>query len=249
MLFKTPEDAFYKEKSTLDILDLVTWKKQNNSYNFKSLPKTAILTHTNIISKRTRLFSKTLKGLTGKNYLLSKSLLMCTGFGNGAPAIVSLMEELRVLGVTDFVFIGFAGRLNNKMTEGESCIVDKAFSTTGCSIFYSAKDNFIPNNNDWFVKLRTQLNLKNVTCWSTDVPFRETPSLINIYREKGADFVDMECAAIYAFSQFYALNAFCVLIAADGLFNNQWIPPKEMKKINAAMLNTLKKLIKFNSND
>ncbi|NRD24324.1 hypothetical protein HNV10_13780 [Winogradskyella litoriviva] len=248
MHFITPEDAFFEEKSTLDILKLVHWKKQNNLYNFKVLPKTAILSQTNILSKKDRVLLKRVKGITGKNYILSGSVLICTGFGNGAPAIVSLMEELRALGVTAFLFMGFAGRIQDTIKEGEICIVNKAYSTVGCTMFYSAEDSFIPNKNNWFANLNTKLNWKNAICWSTDAPFRETPSLITTYTKKGADLVDMECAAIYAFSQFYGLNALCVLVASDSLFNMNWLPPKNMDKLNKTMINTFKTLYKLISN-
>lgn len=249
MLFNTPGESFYNEKSTLDILDLVNWKKQNNSYNFKSLPKIAMLVaHTNVLSKKTKLFLKRIKGITGKNYILSNAILICTGFGNGAPSIVSLMEELRGLGVKKFLFVGYAGRLDNKIAEGEICVVEKTYSTSGCTMFYGSENNFYPKKNEWFLEISHKLKSRYVTCWSTDAPFRETPSLINKYRESGAKLVDMECAAIYAFAQFYGMDAFCVLLASDSLYNLRWQPPSDTKSINLAIQALVKNLVKHFSN-
>jgi uridine phosphorylase len=243
------DDSFYKEKSTLDILDIVNWKKQNKKYNFTSLPKTAILTvQHNVISRKRSLFYKKTKGVTGKNYVIDTKLLLCTNFGIGAPAVISLMEELRILGVTQFFFIGLAGRIDHTIAEGEICIAKTVFSTTGCSALYASGTYFEPITNNWFTTIASKLNYKQIIGWSTDAPFRETQSLIEHYKAKGAKLVDMECAAIYAFAKFYNLNAFCVLIASDALSETNWSPPKDMNGLNDAMLKTFKTLSKIISN-
>ncbi len=64
MFFKNLTSAFYQEASILKISDIVQWKKQNNRYNFKSLPSTVIINanirHFNI---KTQLLSKRIKGI------------------------------------------------------------------------------------------------------------------------------------------------------------------------------------------
>lgn len=243
------EASFYKEKSTLDILDIVNWKKQNKKYNFTSLPKTAILTvQHNVISRKRSLFYKKIKGVTGKNYVIEPNLLLCTNFGIGAPAVMSLMEELRVLGVTQFFFIGLAGRIDHTIAEGEVCIAKTVFSTTGCAALYASGTCFEPIKNDWLTAIASKLNYKQVIGWSTDAPFRETQSLIEYYKAKGAKLVDMECAAIYAFAKFYNLNSLCVLIASDALSETNWSPPKHISGLNDSMLRTFKTLSKISSN-
>jgi len=249
MPLKNLDDAFYKEKSILDISDIVNWKKQNKKYNFTSLPKTAILTvQHNVISRKRSLFYKKTKGVTGKNYIINANLLLCTKFGIGAPAVIGLMEELRVLGVTKFFFIGLAGRIDNTITEGEICMAKTIFSTTGCSVLYASGEYFEPIKNDWSINLCSKLNYKEVIGWSTDAPFRETPSLIAHYKTKGAKLVDMESAAIYAFAKFHNLNALCVLIAADSLSEMNWLPPKHMHGLNDSMLQVFKVLSKISCN-
>ncbi|MEE9349316.1 MAG: hypothetical protein V3U80_04655 [Flavobacteriaceae bacterium] len=108
----------YKENSIPTINKIIEWKKNQGNYNFKKLPKTVILTATTSYINRLKKFSKNkIKGISGKNYLIKKGVLLSSNFGNGAPAIISHMEELRALGVEDFIFIGFAGMLNANLTE------------------------------------------------------------------------------------------------------------------------------------
>lgn len=235
--------TFYKEKSILDIIDIVAWKKSNKSYNFETLPKTAVLSLSRfLLSKKQRIFSKKLKGLFGKNYILNKDYVYCSEFGNGAPAIIGLMEELRAFGVENFIFIGLAGVL--KETVGKKAfIVNTTFSTTGTTYLYSDKDCFQPKKEKWFEFFAKELNFKESVCWSTDAPFRETESLINYYREKNVMHVDMECASIYAFADFYNLNALCILVSADSILNLTWSAPKNKDQLSSVLKSTIKKII------
>lgn len=239
------KNSFYDEKSILDISQIVQWNKRNNKYNFQSLPATAIISlNKNGLNKLTRSFSKKAKGLMGQNYILNDHLIFCSGFGNGAPAIVNFMEELRVLGVQHFIFVGVAGALTEKNIGNGLFSINKAYSTTGCTALYSPNNDFKPLDNAWLRTLKSKLNLTETVCWSTDAPFRETKSLVTHFIQKNATHVDMECAAIYAFAEFYKLNALCIIVTADSLANDNWIPPGDVKAMNLNLRLIIKKLIK-----
>lgn len=238
--------TFYKEKSILDIVDIVAWKKSKKSYNFETLPKTAVLSLSRfLLSRKQRIFSKKLKGLFGQNYVLDENYVYCSEFGNGAPAIIGIMEELRVFGVENFIFIGLAGVLNETVDK-KAFIVNTTFSTTGITYLYSDKDCFQPKKEKWFEFFAKELNYKETICWSTDAPFRETESLVSFYQKKEVMHVDMECASIYAFAEFYKLNALCIVVSADSLLNLTWNPPKDKGEINLALKKTIKKIIDLN---
>ncbi|AXP79473.1 Purine nucleoside phosphorylase DeoD-type [Mariniflexile rhizosphaerae] len=235
--------AFYNEKSILDILDIVAWKKSNKSYNFETLPKTAILSLSRfLLSKKQRIFSKKLKGLFGQNYILDENYVYCSEFGNGAPAIIGLMEELRAFGVENFIFIGLAGLLKDEVEE-KVFIVNNAFSTSGSAYLYSDKDSFQPKKEKWFEFFAKELNYKESICWSTDAPFRETESLVLFYQKNEVMHVDMECASIYAFAEFYKLNALCIVVSADSISNLTWNPPKNKSEINLVLKKAIEKII------
>lgn len=250
MAFDELNNNFYTEKSVLDILKLIQWKREAKKYNFETLPKTAFLTlEKGFIDRKTRFFSKKIKGISGFHYQVNNELLLCSGFGNGAPAIVGLLEELRGLGVENFIFIGFAGSLTTDFKENEVCIVTKSYSTTGSTILYSSNDYFEPKKSEWFSNLQSKLNYKEAVCWSTDAPYRETPSLISNYKEKGSTHVDMECAAVYAFADFYKINSMCILMTADSLSETSWKLPMSIKTLNKTLSNIVKSCIKIISND
>ncbi|WP_428224295.1 hypothetical protein [Flavobacterium sp.] len=233
------------EKPILDAVQLVRWKLESNSYNFKDLPKTAILSiNRSFLTLGQRVLSKKLKGLSGHNYLLNANYIFCCEFGKGAPSITTLMEELRCFGVMNFIFLGYAGTIQT-IDSKELCIVKSTFSTTGCSFLYSAEENIASNFNSWLLKLKEHLNLEETVCWSTDAPLRETPTLVNYFHNKGAKHIDMECAAVYAFATFHNLNALCLVAPADTIHNMQWTPPTNLPKINRQMKSVVQKILNF----
>ncbi len=233
MPFNFKESNFYNENSILDISMIVNWNIKRRKYNFDKLPPTAIISlNKNLLSKKMRFLSKKTKGLVGSHYIINNRFMYSSDFGNGAPALIGHLEELRYLGVKNFIFIGLAGALVTHESKNDSFILKNTFSTSGCTALYSMKNSFKPVQNDWYNNLKSKLNLTETLGWSTDAPFRETPSLLNYFRDKKATHVDMESASIYAFSEFYKLNAMCIIVTADDLTNNSWTPPKNIDKLN-----------------
>ena len=231
MHFITKPEAL-TEQSLLSAATLVAWKKERGIYNFKSLPSTAIIgIEKNIFSSQLNLFSKKLKGLRGNNYI-SDAFVFCSGFGSGAPAIVTLLEELRVLGVEQFIFIGLAGILSDNIKTGDAFCVDEALSGSGTTSYYATESLIHPYDPEFVQDIAHSVSLKMTCCFSTDSPFRETPSLIANVKAKGCNMIEMECAAIYAFSQYYKLKAACILLAADVLAE-VWTPPAQHINLTA----------------
>ncbi len=228
-----PTKDFFQEKSLLDISAIVSMKRKANVYNFINLPKTAIITITqNVLGRKDRLLKKKIAGLPGVNYLVNDNFLICTEFGSGAPAIITLLEELRVLGVEQFVFAGLCGSLDAEMKEGDICFVQEAYSSVGCTSLYSPNATFFSKKSELKEKIISALNLKPTKCWSTDAPFRETKSLIRFFKDKGAQHVDMECAAVYAFAELYGLAALCIVITTDSFADFKWTLPRDIHAQN-----------------
>lgn len=57
----------------------------------------------------------------------------------------------------------------------------------------------ISDNDVWF----------SVKSWTTDAPYRETPSAIEAMRTAGVTCVEMEAAALYAFAEAKNKNVIC----------------------------------------
>ena len=234
-----------KEQSILNAKQIVQWKKHNKVYNFDSLPKTVILTNqSSYLSRFKKYFHKQIKGLSCESYVINKKYVLCTKFGNGSPAIISLMEELIALGIENFIFIGYAGILTNNIKEGSVFITNKAFSLTGTSFHYY-NDTEIEYSNPLTTMFLNKFKLPKNTILSTDAPFRELPSQIAYFTKKGVALIDMEVASILAFSKYKKINTACFIITADNLTDGVWKHPKNMKILQQINLNLIKDIIKI----
>ncbi|RIA10117.1 phosphorylase superfamily protein [Flavobacteriaceae bacterium MAR_2010_72] len=245
VFFAEKKSRFYNEKSILKSEDLVLWKRRNKVYNFDSLPSTAIISiKKNVFSKVVSLFTKRIKGIVGFHYRYNSKYLLCSEFGSGSPAMLILLEELRALGVKQFIFIGVAGLLDNSVKENEAYLISKAFSSCGASFYYSEGESIDALDHKWNEKLKLKCDLSGRIAWSTDCPFRETQELVDYYTSQSCSLVDMESAALYAFSQFYYLPSISILLGADRLNSDAWESPKDMSLILKSQQDLVSKIIK-----
>ena len=245
-MFKNIIDNFNlisKENAVFDIHKFVNWKKKTNQYNFTNLPKTALITLSKS-SLNKRFFYKKITGLQATSYLINENIIFCANFGMGGPAIITLLEELKELKVERCIFIGLAGIIKKGILENELFVVENSFSTVGASFFYNHHVENKVHDYNWATKIKDILTAKFIAAWSTDCPFKETPSLINHFEKAGAALVDMETAAIYAFSNYHLFSSVCVLVSADSLIDNSWTEPKNMHSIQLRFNQIVKLLIK-----
>lgn len=242
--FKTLD--FLEEPSVLNASDLVAWKRERGVYNFKKLPKKAIISiKKNVFFKTTSKFTKKAKGISGHHYIYKSKVLLCSEFGSGASAMIMLLEELKALGVEQFIFIGSAGILHDSVEEGSAYIISKVFSSSGASFYYSKSEEIDYYDQALFEDIKKKCNLDSKIAWSTDCPFRETPSLLDYYKSKTCALVEMESAAVYAFSQYYKMPSVCILIGADSLTTLQWKVPNDMRLILKVQQKLVVQLLKL----
>lgn len=244
--FDGKNSGFYKEQTFLRPSDLVAWKRDRKIYNFESLPPLAIISiKKNVFLNLIPPFAKKIKGINGHHYNFKSKILFCSEFGSGAPAMLMLLEELKALGVKHFIFIGTAGILNDSIKENTACIISKVYSSSGSSFFYFKDEEIDCYAKEWYKEIGKKCHLRESVAWSTDCPFRETQNLINYYKSKSCDFVDMESAALYAFSQYYQTPSVCILVGSDQLTSERWKAPKNVELILKSQQNIVAQLVKF----
>ncbi|MGC4057817.1 MAG: hypothetical protein QM743_06800 [Chitinophagaceae bacterium] len=235
---------FPDSESVLQSSMLVAWKQSRSVYNFRSLPETAVICVDDAVMKAFRTFrARTIKGIKGRHFV-QQGILFSSSFDNGGAGILNLLEELRALGVQRFVFVGLAGRLVPGIAEGSCFSVSMAISGTGVTRYYHPGGETDPFNKPFLQEMSSSLNIGSCTCFSTDAPFRETPPLLLQCVARGAMLIEMECAAVYAFSHFYRVDAACLLIAADTL-TPEWRSPADFPALLKKQSELIQGLIKF----
>ena len=155
-----------------------------------------------------------------------------TGPHMGAPYAAMVEEALIAKGARTLVVFGWCGSLSPDLVIGDTVLVDGAIADEGTSRNYTgAGEDFseILPDSDLRTRLGSELTARGIahkskTVWTTDAIYRETPSKIEFFRNRGAAGVDMECSALFAVAGFRRVRAAAILVVSDELGTMTWKP-------------------------
>ena len=140
--------------------------------------------------------------------------------GIGAPMAAALVEELRVLfNCRKFIFFGSCGALVN-IAESRIVIPYEAYRDDGTSYHYARAADFITvKNAEQLAGIMDELGVEYVVgkTWTTDAFYRETEENRNKRVAQGCICVEMECSRLQAVCDFYDLELYQFVYAADSL--------------------------------
>lgn len=158
-------------------------------------------------------------------YWLEHDILYYEGF-MGAPVTINFLEELIALGVTDILFLGLAGGIQNTNI-GQNFLVKSAVRREGTSYHYFP-DNFASEPSELLLAnfsyylSKNKIKMSPCSICSTDAPFRETFELINELRSQNISGIEMEISAVYSLAKFRKVNALALITMSDLLENDKW---------------------------
>jgi uridine phosphorylase len=127
------------------------------------------------------------------------------GCAVGAPFAVLAAEQLFASGCRLLISITSAGQIIHSGPPPYFIAIDRALRDEGTSYHYLPPSEFVDANTE-LVSLAEEsvraagLTIHRGATWTTDAPFRETADAIAAARAHGALAVEMEAAALYAFS-------------------------------------------------
>lgn len=224
----------------IPVVEFVSWKKSQGLYSFESLPDTVlVVSGMTVFNGLKKFFYKSLKGLNGQNFLI-KNIIVTQNLGNGAPALLTHLEELRVLGVKNYFLLGWGGIINPKIVAGEMFLIEK----TGYlhhDVFYAHSNrNYFPRA---FYEIKHNLQLKTASCLSKDYPFDNTQP--SDKTKLLYDLTDMETAAFHSFVRHYKLNGAALLTGADSFHNDKWNPPDNIHQLIKKQKKNFQKILTF----
>jgi len=179
-----------------------------------------------LIKKRFSLSFKPISSLPMVQYAMWRDI---TFFGPllGAPMAAILLEILAASSVKRLFLSGVCGSISPGIEIGDLFIPLEGISEEGTSKAYEPGIYPpIPSS----VMLETLKNglrgsslvFKCGNVWTTDAPFRETPSKIAHFREQGADAVEMEFSALAVVSRFLGLEFAAMFVVSDECFHDTW---------------------------
>lgn len=197
-------------------------------------------------------FSKELSAVSKKTYkligdieIINDKTAVVHNFGLGAPAIVFMAEFLAALGAKRLIIAGSCGAISDKLSPGDKVICSGAYCGEGTSAYYCGQDYIEP-----FTDLPLScLGIEHkFPAWTTDALFKETPSLLKYFNEKGCGLVEMEAAALFAFAKNKNLQSGAVFVVSDSLYGGEWKLPLQMPQVRKAIFEITLSLIKIIGN-
>jgi uridine phosphorylase len=142
--------------------------------------------------------------------------------GVGAPLAVQHFEKAIAAGGRAFVACGGAGAVQPGLALGHVVIPTAAVRDEGTSFHYAAPARLIQADPSTVALCGSVLVERGVphttgTTWTTDAPYRETPTKIQTRRDEGCLTVEMETAAFLAVAQFRDVRFAQYLYAGDDI--------------------------------
>jgi hypothetical protein len=148
----------------------------------------------------------------------------------GAPHAVMGMEKVIALGAKRVWGIGWCGSIQPDLTIGDFVIPVDCISEEGTSAHYPIGDR-IPGSDallcgtmDGLLSKRCERACRRGTIWTTDAPYRETPSKVRRLQEKGVLAVEMEMSALMTLAIYRSVSFAALLVVSDELFDLRWRP-------------------------
>ena len=128
------------------------------------------------------------------------------GCAVGAPFAVLIAEQMFVSGCHLVISMTSSGQISPIRKPPYFVLIDKSLRDEGTSYHYLPPTEYCEISEDLLNTLRNAFSgipdtIERGATWTTDAPFRETETSINFCREKGILAVEMEAAALYAFSR------------------------------------------------
>jgi uridine phosphorylase len=172
------------------------------------------------------------QGKVGERHVTLRKL------GIGAPAAISVLEEMIALGVRDLLIVGTGGSLQPALPIGSFVVPTGAIREEGTSFHYVPAGAELAPDATLAQALAEAVVAQGggVTfgpVWTTDAPYRELRSKVAAYGAMGALAVEMEASALFALAQFRGVRLALLLAISDELFH-EWRPGFHSAELRAA---------------
>jgi uridine phosphorylase len=144
----------------------------------------------------------------------------------GGPVCAAAMEELTACGVKYYIGIGYSGALEPGVPPCSIMTATAGLNSDGTTKEYTKKRE-IHADPDLLKRLQDAICKRGIPdisgkVWMTDAIYREFPSVVAHWREKGAQFVNMETSTLYAVAQELGAKAAYLSVISDNLSSEKW---------------------------
>ena len=158
----------------------------------------------------------------------ARAIAVVGGFGIGAPAATTVLEELIALGAREFISVGEAGCLQPRCGFGEAVVCTGAIRDEGVSHHYAPAGKFAWPSETLTRRLAQALAASGTAprsglAWTIDAPYRETAAEALSYQAEGVVCVEMEAAALFTVGRYRGVDVAAAFAVSDHLLaGDRW---------------------------
>lgn len=147
--------------------------------------------------------------------------------GVGASLGGTFLEELIALGARKLIACGGAGVLDREIAMGHLIVPTSAIRDEGTSYHYLPPSREVAAGSHGVAAILAALDAHQIPyaigkTWTTDAPYRETPTRVARRRLEGALTVEMESAGFFAIAQFRGVEFAQILYGGDDVSGSIW---------------------------
>ena len=144
----------------------------------------------------------------------------------GSSYAVLVAEQLFVSGCALLISVTSAGIINQPGNTKKFVLITTSVRDEGTSYHYLSPERPSRLNNTLLKVLGSEEQPKdspyfNGASWTTDAPYRETPSAIESMKTQGIICVEMEAAALYALGEVKRYNIICFAHLTNSMAQNE----------------------------
>lgn len=214
-------NKFYNEESVFKPENLLREARRQKGSPNKAMPPICLLDPDGDL---TEYLKTTNKATMNSAWACYHSKLFDIDLGNGqfgiipyvvgAPYAVLVAEQLFMSGCQLLISLSSAGTINEPPEGVNFVLITEAVRDEGTSYHYLPPEDKAKLQPHLIKKideatLATKPPFTWAKSWTTDAPYRETPSAIASFAQQGITCVEMEAAALYAFGQANKRDILC----------------------------------------
>lgn len=214
-------NKYYEEPSEFVPENLLREARRQKGLKDGRVPDVCVLDPDGDIVRQTKASGRAVRDPSWACYHTEFYRLNCDGIeiglvpcAVGASFAVLVAEQLFASGCKFLVSMTSSGQLVELRPPPYFILIEKALRDEGTSYHYLAPSEFstasprlVDAMAEAFAGVRVPV-ARGAT-WTTDAPYRETPTAISAMKAKGLLAVEMEAAALYSFSQACAKPVIC----------------------------------------
>jgi len=140
----------------------------------------------------------------------------------GGPQAAIIVEELAYFKVNYIIGIGSSGSISEKFDKGDFYYITKSIVTDGTSKFYTDSDQITIDNDLNQLLTFNYKEIKPGICGTIDAIYQETDELIEDFKKKSIELINMESAPFFAASEKYNMKSILFGYVSDKLLKKNW---------------------------